>query len=67
MQIQFRGDSFVNLAVMWGSDSRGVFCPLITDCIPDLHAAGGVPTQCFPMFLYELVSSVEQHEQLEIW
>lgn len=45
----------MNLVIGWGADSRGVFCPLIADCIPDLHFAGGVSTQCFPLFLYEPV------------
>ena len=53
MQIEFNGEKFVNLVIGWGADSNGVFCPLIADSIPDLHFAGGVASQCFPLFLYE--------------
>lgn len=66
MELKFTGDEFTNLAIGWGADSRGVFCPLITDCVSDLHFAGGVSTQCFPLFLYELVEEVDTPKQQEM-
>ena len=57
---QFYGEEFVNLAICIGSDSRGTFCPLIADSIVDLHFAGGVATQCFPLFLYEPCDDIGQ-------
>ncbi len=55
MEMRFNGEQFDNLVIGWGADGRGVFCPLIADRIPGLHFAGGVATQCFPLFIYEPV------------
>jgi hypothetical protein len=53
-------NEFDNLAILWGADARGVFCPLITNLIPDLHSSGGVATQCFPLFLFKKNFDLEQ-------
>lgn len=50
--IDFDGRPFFNMAIGWGANSLGVFCPLIVDITPDVHAAGGLTSQFFPLFLY---------------
>lgn len=66
MQIEFNGEKIVNLVIGWGADSRGVFCPLIADSIVDLHFAGGVPSQCFPLFIYEPLNEKEDSPRLDM-